>query len=105
VVLAGSAEQQAPELLEREARDPAFDAGKTERWLVAMGQRDGYDVVSLTPWFRAACAEEGARPWYVLGNQYGHWNSEGHALAARALEWYFAARLAGLDSSATRRAP
>jgi hypothetical protein len=93
VFATGAAEIEAPELLARRAGDPTFDRDKAERWLIAEGRRAGFEVVPLSPWFRAAAAP-GVGLWNrhgVVG--YGHWNSAGHAVAAEAMRRYFESRL------------
>ena len=80
---------------------PAFDADKPQRFLTALGAREGFDVIPLTPDFRAASARDGRELWEGRGGKFlGHWNDEGHALAADVMRRYFEAHLDGLSGTA-----
>jgi hypothetical protein len=95
VFVSGAAEIEARELLARRANDPTFDRDKAQRWLVAEGARAGFEVVPLSPDFRAASAA-GLGLWNHHGPKfYGHWNSAGHAVAAQAMLRYFEPLLSG----------
>ena len=91
----GFARQEDRELLERGRDDPNFDPDKTQRWLTSLGAREGFEVVPLTPAFRQASASGRGPLWYRVGENYGHWNPAGHAVAARAMEDYFERTLPG----------
>jgi hypothetical protein len=88
--VAGAARQEDRDELGRSLQNPWFDRGKPQDFLVACGQRDGYEVVPLTPAFRAASTAGRGPLWYKVNGSYGHWNAEGHAVAAEAMEAYFA---------------
>lgn len=92
LIAAGAAEQEERELLAAESKDPTFDPDKTQRWLTALGARSGFEVVPLTPAFRAASAAGAPPLWYGSNGRFGHWNAAGHALAARVLADHFAPR-------------
>jgi hypothetical protein len=95
VFVSGASEIEARELLAPRANDPTFDRDKAQRWLVAEGARAGFDVVPLSPDFRAASAA-GLGLWNHHGPKfYGHWNSAGHAVAAAAMRRYFEPLLKG----------
>ena len=99
VFVSGAAEIEARELLAQRAHDPTFDRDKAERFLVAAGARAGFEVVPLSPDFRAASAA-GLDLWNHHGTRnYGHWNSAGHAVAAAAMRRYFESRLPALGAS------
>ena len=101
VFAAGAAEIEARELIAARAGDPNFDPDKTRRFLEAVGAREGFEVVPLTPAFRASSARDGRRLWWGEGRRYGHWNPAGHALAAEVMARYFeAAPRAALPESA-----
>jgi len=92
VFVSGASEIEARELLAQRANDPTFDRDKVERWLTALGAREGFEVVPLSAHFRAASAA-GADLWNHHGaRNYGHWNSAGHAVAAEAMRRYFETR-------------
>ncbi|MBI1798854.1 MAG: SGNH/GDSL hydrolase family protein [Candidatus Eisenbacteria bacterium] len=99
VFASGFAPQEDRALLATFGRDPFFDPEKTRRWLTAVGARHGFDVVPLSPAFRAASRELGAPLWFGKSPLYGHWNSAGHAVAASVMERYLARTLAGLDTT------
>ncbi len=92
VFVSGAAEIEAAPLLAKRAADPTFDRDKGFRWLAAEGARRGFEVVPLTPDFRAVSAT-GRRLWVGSGDGYGHWNSAGHAVAAEVMRRYFEPRL------------
>lgn len=84
------------------AADPHFDENKSALWLMSVGERNGFPVVPLSPVFRAASDASGGRPlWFGNNGLFGHWNAEGHDLAARAMARYFARTLPGLDTTGT----
>jgi hypothetical protein len=92
VFLSGASEIEAQALLAQRAHDPTFDRDKAQRWLMAAGARDGYEVVPLSADFRAASAS-GIDLWNHHGTRnYGHWNSAGHAAAAGVMLRYFESR-------------
>jgi hypothetical protein len=103
VVVAGFANQEDQRLLADESRSPDFDPEKPLRWLEGVGARHGFDVLLLTPGFRAASARLGRPLWFGTYGHYGHWNSDGHAVTAHVLEDYFARTLPGLDTTAAVR--
>jgi hypothetical protein len=105
VFLSGASEIEAHELLAQRAGDPSFDRDKAERWLTAAGARYGFEVVPLSPDFRAASAA-GLDLWNHHGvRNYGHWNSAGHAVAAQAMRRYFESRLPGAAGGAGSTPP
>ena len=84
------------------AADPNFDENKSARWLLSVGERNGFPVVPLSPVFRAASIAVGGRPlWFGNHGLYGHWNAEGHGITAEAMARYFARTLPGLDTTGT----
>jgi hypothetical protein len=102
LVVVGFANQEDRRLLAEDSRDPNFDAEKPQRWLAGVGERHGFDVLALTPAFREASLRLDRPLWFGTHGHYGHWNRDGHAVAAQVLEDYFARILPGLDSSAVR---
>ena len=104
LVVAGFANQEDRRLLAEDSRNPDFDPEKPLRWLQTVGARHGFEVLTLTPSFRAASIRLDRPLWFGTHGHYGHWNSDGHAIAAQALEDYFARTLPGLDSAAGRPA-
>lgn len=90
VFAAGFAFQEDRRLLAESRRDPNFDPEKTTRWLASVGARYGFEVVPLSPAFRAASIALDRPLWFGAYGRYGHWNATGHAVAARAMEDYFA---------------
>ena len=100
----GAAEIEAPELIAQRANDPTYDPDKALRWLTEVGARGGFDVVPLSPAFRAGNAE-GRHLAYTRGPFYGHWNSAGHALAADVMLRYFESRLSGQEPGGPSPAP
>src|SRR5262249_13431477 len=78
-----------------------FDPEKPLRWLASVGARHGFEVVPLTPAFRAASVRLDRPLWFGTLGHYGHWNSGGHAVAAQALEEYFTRTQPGLDCDAS----
>ena len=100
LVVAGFANQEDRKLLAEDSRDPNFDPEKPLSWLRAVGERHGFEVLPLTPGFREASIRLDRPLWFGGHGCYGHWNSDGHAVAARELEDYLARTLAGLDSAA-----
>jgi hypothetical protein len=95
VFVSGAAEIEARELLAQRAHDPTFDRDKAERFLTALGARAGFDVVPLSPAFRAA-SDAGSDLWNRHGERhYGHWNDAGNAVAAETMRRYFESRLLG----------
>jgi hypothetical protein len=104
LVVAGFANQEDRALLAEDSRNPDFDPEKPLRWLASVGERNGFEVLALTPAFRAASLRLGRPLWFGTHGHYGHWNSDGHAIAARALEDYFERTLPGMDSAAVRPA-
>jgi hypothetical protein len=88
--VAGAAKQEDRTELARARRSPAFDPDKPQRFLLSVGAREGFEVVPLTPAFRAASAAGGGPYWYRARGSYGHWNATGHALAAHVMEAYLA---------------
>jgi hypothetical protein len=99
VFVAGFAQQEDHRLLAENLRDPDFDPDKARRWLAGVGQRHGFEVVSLTPAFRAASTALDRPLWFGSHGYYGHWNGAGHAVTAGVMERYFAHTLAGLDTT------
>jgi hypothetical protein len=97
--VAGGAQQEDPASLEAAERNPAYDPDRPQRFLEACGAADGYDVVTLTPAFRAASARQAGAFWCVTKAGYAHWNSRGHGLAAGEMARYFEDRL-GVGRSA-----
>jgi hypothetical protein len=97
--VAGAAHQEDRASLAAAERNPAYDRDRPQRFLEDWGARDGYDVVTLTPAFRAASAAGAGPFWCVARGGYAHWNERGHALAAaemtRYLEQHFAAARGG----------
>ena len=67
-----------------------IDPEKTVRWLRSVGARHGFEVVPLSPAFRAASDSLDRPLWFGAYGHYGHWNATGHAVAARAMADYFA---------------
>jgi hypothetical protein len=104
LVVAGFANQEDRQFLAQDSRNPYFDPEKPLRWLQSVGRRHGFEVVLLTPAFRAASIRLDRPLWFGKLGHYGHWNSDGHAVTAQVLEDYFARSLAGLDTTATRLA-
>jgi hypothetical protein len=100
LVVAGFANQEDRRLLAEDSRNPYFDPEKPLRWLTSVGARHGFEVLPLTPSFRAASLRLERPLWFGAHGHYGHWNSAGHAVAASVLEEYFARTLPGLDSTA-----
>jgi hypothetical protein len=96
VFAAGFAHQEDREMLAAARGDSTFDPEKPLRWLRSIGARDSFDVVPLTPDFRAASAAGGGPYWFGHIGAYGHWNDAGHAVAARAMARYFEGTLPGL---------
>jgi hypothetical protein len=90
VFLAGFAFMEEPRLLAECRADPNFDPEKTIRWLAAVGERHGFEVVPLTPAFREAAATTRRSLWFGRHGRYGHWTAAGHEVAARAMENYLA---------------
>jgi hypothetical protein len=86
---AGFAFQEDHRLLADCRRDPNFDPEKTTRWLRSIGERYGFDVVPLSPAFRAASDSLDRPLWFGTYGHYGHWNATGHAVAAKAMADYF----------------
>ena len=105
VFVAGFAHQEDRRLLAECLRDPNFDPEKPQRWLESLGARHGFEVVPLTPAFREASVRLGRPLWFGRHEHYGHWNSDGHAVAAHALEEYFARTLPGLEPRGLASAP
>jgi hypothetical protein len=103
VFVAGFPMQEDRELLPAKLRDPFFDPEKTPRWLGGIGEREGFDVVPLSPAFREASARLGRPLWFRNPGGYGHWNAAGHAVAARAMQDYLARVLPGLDTTGSGR--
>lgn len=89
VFVAGSAKQEDPGELALARRNPAFDAGKPQRFLERAGRRYGFDVVPLTPAFRSALRRSRRPLWYRTRTGFGHWNNAGHVVAGAAMERYF----------------
>lgn len=87
----GGAEQEDSRILAERRRDPRFDPDKTQRWLLELGAREGFDVIPLTPAFRAASAAGGPVLWCGTRPLFGHWSAAGHALVARVLDDYLKA--------------
>ena len=92
LVIAGAAQQEDRAALSAAERNTAYDRDKPQRFLAACGAADGYDVVPLTPAFRAASEAGGGPYWYVVRAGYAHWNPRGHALAAAEMARYFERR-------------
>lgn len=90
VFVVGAARQEDRDELGRTLQNQYFDKDKPQRFLVACGQRDGYEVVPLTPEFRAASGAGRGPFWYKVNGSYGHWNVPGHAVGAEAMRRYFA---------------
>ena len=86
--VAGAAIQEDPAALRLAEQNPSFDRDKPQRFLQAVGRREGFEVVVLTPAFRAACAAGRGPLWCRTRAGYAHWNSAGHAVAAAAMERY-----------------
>jgi len=86
--VAGIGMQEDPTELGLAERSPFFDRDKPQRFLQAVGSREGFEVVVLTPAFRAACAAGRGPLWFRARGGYAHWNSAGHAVAAAAMERY-----------------
>ena len=80
--------QEDPTELGLAERGPFFDRDKPQRFLQSVGSREGFDVVVLTPAFRAACAAGRGPLWCKTRAGYAHWNSAGHAVAAATMERY-----------------
>jgi hypothetical protein len=91
VVVAGGAEQEDRAILAQRLADPTFDPDKPQRWLAALGQRAGFEVIALTPAFRTASAAGGGDLWCGTRPAFGHWNDAGHAVVADTLASYLAA--------------
>jgi hypothetical protein len=70
---------------------PGLSLEEPERRLQALAQAQGLDYLELLPAFRAEARRSG-RPLHI--GWAGHWNSAGHALAARLVAERIAARLA-----------
>ena len=101
-LIVGFGQQEDRASLDSLRADPNFDENKSARWLMAAGARDGFAVLPLSPAFRAASLAANGRPlWFGRKGVYGHWNSEGHGVTARAMERYFARTLGGLDTTGT----
>jgi hypothetical protein len=66
-----------------------IDIDKTARWLTSVGERHGFEVLSLVPGFRAVSAAGGGPLWIGSPLHYGHWTAAGHTLAARIMADYF----------------
>jgi hypothetical protein len=101
VFSAGMSEQQDRDELARLRGTSGFDPDKTDRWLASVGERYGFEVVPLTPAFRAACAAGGPSLWFGSTMRHGHWNAAGHALAADVMGDSLASRLPGLRAAAS----
>jgi hypothetical protein len=99
LVVAGFANQEDRKFLADDSRNPYFDPEKPLRWLKGVGERHGFEVLPLTPAFRAASLRLERPFWFGRDGHYGHWNSDGHAIAAGVLEEYFARTLPGVDST------
>jgi hypothetical protein len=98
--VAGTSEQEDRDTLAHNRADTTFhaffDTDKPQRYLKALGAREGFDVVILSPDFRAVSAAEGRALWHGSpGKYYGHWTSAGHAVAAGVMRRYFETHLAG----------
>ena len=87
--VAGSAQQEDRASLAAAERNPAYDRDKPQTFLEACGAEDGYDVVALTPAFRAASAAGDGPFWCATKAGFAHWNARGHALGAREMARYF----------------
>ena len=94
LVVAGFANQEDHGLLAEDSRSPHFDPEKTLHWLEAVGARHGFEVLTLTPGFREASVRLNRPLWFGRHRHYGHWNSDGHAVAAHILEEHFSRTLA-----------
>ena len=105
VFAAGFAQQEDHALLAEYGKDPAFDPDKTQRWLLSIGARHGFDVIPLTPAFRAASVALDQPFWFGKNGLYGHWNSAGHTVAANVMEDYLARAIPGLDTTALAPLP
>ena len=97
VFVAGFAQQEDHGLLEQNRGNPNFDADKPQRWLMSVGARHGFDVVPLTPAFRAASVALDRPFWFGKNGLYGHWNSLGHEIAARTMADYLLRVLPGFE--------
>jgi len=88
VFAAGFAPAEDFRLLADARADSTFDPDKTPRWLAGVGAAAGFDVVPLSPRFRAA-SDSLRRPlWFGPHGRYGHWNETGHQVAATAMnDW------------------
>ena len=98
VVIVGGADLNLiPMYIDPRRNDPNFDPDKTERFLRTVGERYGFEVISLVPEYRAWAADS-TRPRFNWGEgwRYGHWNSLGHDIAARILFARLAPTLPGL---------
>jgi hypothetical protein len=102
--VAGTAQQEDPTTLAAAEANPAYDRDGPQWFLAACGAADGYDVVPLTPAFREASAAGEGPFWYVVRAGYSHWNTRGHALAAREMAAYFGARPAADSPARVRHA-
>lgn len=103
--VAGFPQQEDRALLAENRTNPSFDPDKTPRWLLSVGARTGFDVVSLSPDFRSASERLGRPLWFRNPAGYGHWNSTGHEVAAGAMLEYFTRTLTGFDASRGRAGP
>ena len=97
VFVSGEARQEDRAMLARALQSPHFDPEKPQRFLESLGAREGFDVVPLTPGFRAASAAGAGPLWCSLHGSFGHWNSSGHAVAAEEMEAYFRSGPAALE--------
>lgn len=97
VFVAGTARQEDAGSLAAAERSPAYDRDRPQRFLEACGAADGYEVMALTPAFRAASAAGGGPYWHVAKAGYAHWNERGHALAAREMARFLDPLLGALE--------
>jgi hypothetical protein len=102
VFVAGAAEIEDRDMLAQARRDSTFDPDKTMRWMAEVGRRERFEVVPLTPAFRAANVTSHLPLWNGTPGKYGHWNSRGHAVAETVMEDYLT-RLFG-SSNTTQHA-
>lgn len=73
---------EVPKLLQQQLKIP--DLYYPNRRIIALGQSKGFPVLDLTPGL-TEYAQKNNRALHGFGDGYGHWNEEGHRVAAELL--------------------